>query len=93
MKASNMKSITLNDLNTIDNRYLLEIHTSSYPPFTCRKRFTCTTSSINRTDHNEVIGVFGYVLPYEIEDDIYKKGLELDRSIPFNEIKEIYIKL
>lgn len=88
-----MKSITLNDLYTIDNRYLLEIHTTLNHVFTCRKRFTCTTSPNKSTDQNEVIGILGYVFPTEIENDIYKMGLELDRSIPFNQIKEVYIKL
>jgi len=88
-----MKSITLNDLYTIDNRYLLEIHTTSNHVFTCRKRFTCTTSPNNRTDQNEVIGILGYVLPNETEYEVYKMGLELDRSILFNQIKEIYVRL
>jgi hypothetical protein len=88
-----MKSITINDLYTLDNRYLLEIRTTSNCVFTCRKRFTCTTSPDTRTDHNEVIGIFGYVFPSETEDDIYKMGLELERSIPFNQIREVYIKL
>jgi len=88
-----MKSITLNDLYTLDNRYILKIRTTSNHVFTCRKRFTCTTSTNNRTDQNGEIGILGYVFPNETENDIYKMGLEFDRSIPFNQIKDIRIML
>jgi hypothetical protein len=88
-----MKSITIKDLHIIDNKFLLEIHTTSNQVFTCRKRFTCTTSTNSITDQDEGIGILGYIFPNETENEIYNLGLEMERSIPFSQIKGVYIKL
>lgn len=88
-----MKRIQIKDLSEINDRYLLEIHTSSNKVFTCRVSSTSTTTPSDRYDPSGVIGILGYRLQNETEDEIYMKGLQFDRSIPYDQIKEIYIKL
>lgn len=82
-----------NELRNIDSRFLLEIHTTFNTVFLCKRRSISTASINNGTDENEVAGVFGYTFPDESESDIYNKGLELERTIPFNQIRYINVLL
>lgn len=88
-----MKSIQFKDLDWVNERYILVIHTFSNKVIICRLRNTSATSLDEVTSPNGVIGTLGYILLNETENDVYKMGLELDRSISFNQIKEMYVRL
>lgn len=85
------RRIEIKDLNDLDARHLIEIHTISNIVITCRLRNTSTTSVGNNNSHSCAIGILGYTLPNESESEIYLNKLEYERSIPFSHIKDLFI--
>ena len=85
------KRIEIKDLRELSTLHLIEIHTITDKIIPCRIRNISTTSSPIENSHSVGDGILGYTLLHETENDIHMNKLELIRSVPFNQIKSLFL--